>query len=194
MRTIKFRAKRTDEDKHPYNKWIYGHYFQAPLTIENFGGGFLNTPDQKKLDCIEKDGVVYSIKIETLGQFTGLFDKNGKEIYEGDVIKWESKWSRIKYENQKSITDFSNPIYYNENLVETVGQVVFDVINDIDDFYSPYVLGFGLRVRGETVTSLYDVLKNYDKEIAVNSAYSITYGQKYEIIGNIYDNPELLNQ
>jgi hypothetical protein len=66
-RIIKFRAKHSDD-----NKWVYGHYFQAPPTIENFGCGYLTTPDLKKLDCIEQDGVVFSIKKRNFRTIYGI--------------------------------------------------------------------------------------------------------------------------
>ena len=73
MRLIKFRAKRIKVDE-----WVYG-YLDYDEESE------INTVDDWKID------------INTVGEFTGVYDLTGLPIYEGDILKYENS----KYPNHK---------------------------------------------------------------------------------------------
>jgi uncharacterized phage protein (TIGR01671 family) len=120
MRQIKFRGKETSKP----NRWMIGHYYE-----EN-GASFIWVKGEMKNWPIEVDA-------ETVGQFTGLLDKNGKEIYEGDIIllgKNKTYTAQIVYRND-SLRIYSVGGYFIGDLdyIRQCGIEYCEVIGNIID-------------------------------------------------------------
>ena len=134
MREILFRGKRVDT-----GEWVEGYFCKYPNQFSGFLKPhiFVSSYDEEKEtgSCI-----AYPVISETVGQFTGLFDRNSKKIFEGDIIE--------------NITDHNIAVvrWYEEH----------------------------------STFMLYSEMKNKVYFLYDNDFKSI------DVIGNVYDNPELL--
>ena len=81
MREILFRGKRTDN-----GEWVEGYVAKRPDAIQFEEGPYSPWYIDKPPKDPDDYGGVYSIDPETVGQFTGLEDRNGARIFEGDVV------------------------------------------------------------------------------------------------------------
>lgn len=134
MREILFRAKAKNK-----KCWVYGDLIHC----ENGYG------------IIEKKGGCIKVKPETIGQYTGLKDKNGTKIFEGDIVK-----------QNIGITLNNKPRY------------IYYCINYCED--------------DRCLRAFKNGTKGY--AYSINFARYVINDNNLEVIGNVFDNPELLEK
>lgn len=160
MREILFRGKRKDN-----GEWICGGLI-CHLEFEKFYIVNESIKQDNATGCFID--YYFEVDPETVGQYTGLKDKNGKMIFEGDIIRYADYYEYKCYleslEYPEEYEDFSF-----ENLW-TVDEVVYAIKIDYPAFD----------------------LNKHDFECNGLAELKCSDQYYYEVIGNIHDNPELL--
>jgi uncharacterized phage protein (TIGR01671 family) len=156
MREIKFRGKDCKTDK-----WVYGYYWAWEQS---------HKPKEESVSCIyekhyfiriteDKNFTDIEIHPDSKGQYTGLKDKNGKEIFQGDIVNClvliehrvpSTKRQIIEERHEKRIIRFQNGAFRQFPLNDN---------------------SYGWTLRDFDVHDI-----------------------KFEVIGNIYENPELIKE
>lgn len=142
-REILFRGKRTDN-----GEWVEGCMIKYPSgKVEVF----------KK--CEEPPDVLLRCEVDpdTLCQYTGLTDKNGKKIWENDIVKYQF--------------DNDDCPFPNKHTEKIIGRIFFS------DFRASFSVTAGRKGSSSINNDLFRYVRN---------------GNRVEVIGNIFDNPELL--
>ena len=159
MREILFRGKQEE------GRWVEGVYFKHDTVKVCF-----SSDDPKPRHLIIQDGFcdwgfeppIHCVDVDpaTVGQFTGLTDKNGKRIFEGDIIQYSIE----------------------EDQAVFVGAVKFGEFNPDGGALLNTNVGFSVEMVDQEGKRTY-----MRKDIG----FWVKFRQ-VEVIGNIHDNPKLL--
>ena len=156
----KFRGKSTDKSNK--GQWVYGN-----LIVDGNNALIVNGIIESEEDYVTL-GDWCPVDLKTVGQSTGLFDKNGVEIWVGDILEVRDT-SSFGGLYLGAIEYLDNWGVYGFNLFEA------KVLST--NKFKKHSIGFLMKEFGNCFTLA---------EASSKSNYS------YEIIGNIYENPELL--
>lgn len=157
-REILFKAKRSDN-----REWIEGNIVWSNDAVSEWQAVIIPKEKSNMFLNIKNNNMGfeswYLVDPKTICEYTGLTDKNGRKIFEGDIITYQ-------YDNDDC--PFSN-----KDTKRRVGRVYFQ------EFRSCFAVAEGRNGSDRINQDLFKYVQN---------------GNRVEVIGNIFDNPELLKE
>lgn len=130
------------------DEWVYGDLIHK-------------RHDRDALMIQDENGLGSDVVPESVGQFTGLHDKNGKEVYEGDILLLPAN-TKVK-------------AYEKGDFVE-------------DKFVQRFAVVWAKQCQG------YGLCQPYETKFEAPDVVGMAAVDRMFVIGNIHDNPELLNK
>ena len=114
-REIKYRGLKTFKifNDETNSVWIYGFYLKR--------GTYGDPGPQAHIFVYENGYEGYRVEAETIGQFTGLLDKDGKEIYEDDIISFD--------DGKIGLVEFSRGCFVVKSGKDNVTQLLYEINN-----------------------------------------------------------------
>lgn len=171
MREIKFRAWDTVNSR-------MGHFYEGFQWCDEYNLWFINQipEDRERISDVPcADNII-------MMQFTGIHDKNGKEVYEGDIMQYKSYHVFKRW--WATLEDI--PVIEEEvkKQMEDIAIIRAKVRWETGSFDLDYPVTLGDVHRGE--------MTKYNKNNGNGDSKSKYWD--FEVIGNVHENPELLTQ
>lgn len=164
MREILFRGKQVGN-----GQWVLGYYYKAKhYRSDTELCDYITIPHPDIPNEISDHIMVIP---ETVGQYTGLTDKNGTKIFEGDIVQY--------------LTDYA---FFDCQSIVKFGEYKQD--GSSGEYGASDCIGCYVEVDNFTCPDWSDDPNDFEEFLKQQNILEVA--NKCEVIGNIHDNPELL--